>query len=88
MDNQCRMRRMIDAKEFALVELGLFLDTHPNDTNALKMRSQVQKQVEDLMCEYEKQFGPMIVTQNDVKGNCDCWCWVNNPWPWDYVKEV
>lgn len=86
VNNQIHMKRMIDAREFALTELALYLDTHPDDQKALQLRAQFQKEVADLKKKYEAHFGPLIITHSDVQG--PCWTWVNNPWPWDYQKEA
>lgn len=86
MDNQRHMRHMIDAKEFAMLELALYLDTHPDDQQALQMRRQLQAETAELRNQYEARYGRLVVTHNDVEG--PCWSWVENPWPWDYQKEA
>ena len=66
---------------FAAYDLQLFLDTHPNDSEALKMYSDVVKKAEDARADFEKRYGPLSAfsaaydTQN--------WQWNENPWPWD-----
>ena len=34
MNKKCRLKRYIDALDFAIYETILFLDTHPNDRKA------------------------------------------------------
>ena len=86
MNDQTRLKRMMDAREFAMTELALYLDTHPHDKKAMELRAVMQKEAEKLKQEYECRYGSLIVTHRDVSG--DCWCWVDNPWPWDYQREA
>ena len=79
------LRKCIAAYDFSLYELGLYLDTHPDDTKAMQALEQYRRRREERVQEYERCFGPYIVTQNDVAGSR--WSWVDDPWPWDNVKE-
>ena len=85
MDKRTLCQRRISAVDFSLYELTLYLDTHPDDQNALRMREVYQNKRRELIAEYESLFGPYVVTTDDVRGNC--WTWVDNPWPWDDGKE-
>ena len=82
MNDRSRMLRRIDAVDFAIDEMTLYLDTHPSDSRALKTLEQYRKRRAELIGEYESRFGPYILTSNDVTGSR--WSWVDNPWPWDY----
>ncbi len=84
MNEKMRWLRKIHAYDFALVELQLYLDTHPDDMDALKARKMYTARRKQMVTEYETRFGKYIVTADDV-GN-DYWDWVKDPWPWDYVK--
>ena len=75
------MRCRIYAYDFSILELGLYLDTHCGDTQALEQRQEYLAKREALIAEYECKFGPYIVNSNQVTG--DRWSWVDNPWPWD-----
>lgn len=44
---------------FAINELGLYLDTHRDDTEALQMYRAYQKMYEEGKARYEKEYGPM-----------------------------
>ena len=85
MDNNMMMRRRISAYDFTIWELGIYLDTHPQDTRALNRRKQAQAERARLVAEYTSQFGEYITNSNDVTG--DRWSWIDNPWPWDYVSD-
>ena len=85
MDNGKMMRRKIEAYDFSIWELGLYMDTHPWDTQALQRSQEYQLEREQLVAEYEAKCGPYIINSNQVAG--DQWTWIHNPWPWEYSKE-
>lgn len=84
MDKKTALRRRISAYAFAVWELEVFLDTHPDNQRAMETRKAYREMLAQLKAEYEQQFGPYIVTSDDVEG--DRWTWVDNPWPWDLQK--
>lgn len=72
----------IHAYDFALIEINLYLDTHPCDQEALEKLACLRRERNERVAQYEQQYGPLIVTAADATGD-GCWAWVNNPWPWD-----
>ncbi len=85
MDDKGTLKRRIYALQFALLELALYLDTHPCDEEALKLRTMWMKELDGLKADYCARFGQLVLTQKDVPA--DNWCWINDPWPWDFQKE-
>lgn len=84
-NNNCQrdMRRqeMIDqikSLDFTIIELGLYLDTHPDDQRALCMHREYCKQVKDLKDKYQKMYGPLTIFYP-----CNKWRWLEEPWPWE-----
>lgn len=76
-----RRQEMIDqikSLDFAIIELGLYLDTHPDDQRALCMHREYCKQAKDLKDKYQKMYGPLTIF-------CPCnkWRWLEQPWPWE-----
>lgn len=69
------------ALHFAIVELGLYLDTHRNDREAFALFTNYVKLYEDGKRRYEKQYGPLH--QMAVAG-MDNYDWLKEPWPWEY----
>lgn len=67
----------IDAVQFAMWELHLYMDTHPEDLAALSLYKKYEEKNEKLVAEYEEQFGPLF--SNTDPGAM----WLKNPWPWD-----
>lgn len=87
MTEKEHMRRRVMAMDFAVYEVELYLDTHPEDMRAMEARKQYKLRRAELAAEYEKKYGPYAVTANDVV-TTNRWTWVDNPWPWDYVPEM
>ncbi len=85
MDNRAALVRRIHALDFALLELNLFLDTHPDCEEALYKRREYQAERMALIEAYESQYGPYVVTAKQVQG--EHWSWVDGPWPWEYGRE-
>lgn len=84
MDDKKKLLARISACRFAQVELMLFLDTHPDCSEAMKALNMHRENAMKLKEEYESRFGPL----SNPKGNCEHWEWVDDPWPWDYVPEA
>ncbi len=80
----CGLRRRIAAYDFALVEMKLYLDTHPCDKEALDLMYAYRRKRAELVEMYECHFGPYENTADEVK-NPDHWSWVDSPWPWEYA---
>lgn len=71
----------LQAVNFAVNELGLYLDTHKDDEEALELfRKYVQMYHQGLM-QYEKLYGPLTRKQAGISGKYD---WLSSPWPWEY----
>ena len=72
------MINKIKSLDFAIIELGLYLDTHPEDQRALCMHKEYSKQVKDLKDKYQKMYGPLTIFYP-----CNKWRWLEEPWPWE-----
>lgn len=81
MTERERLLRRIASYDFAVVELHIYLDTHPNDQSAKAKLDEYLAKSETLRDEYTKNFGPLRA--NDVNS----WGWISNPWPWDNTEE-
>lgn len=69
--------------KFALIELNLYLDTHPNDTEMINLYNQYLD-IEKKMCDkYESMYGPLTLDSNYLDKNN--WVWKNSPWPWEVI---
>lgn len=79
------LMRQLSSAQFALVELNLFLDTHPDSAEALKMFKAYKEKFSALLKEYEKRFGPITAA---AAMDSSMWDWINGPWPWESNKEM
>lgn len=65
--------------DFALNDLNLFLDLHPDDQEVYELFRQYVAAYENAKDEYEKAYGPLMLTST----NYTSYAWSKNPWPWD-----
>lgn len=73
----------LQALEFVLVELGLYLDTHKDDQEAFQLFQQYAALEKEGRARYEALYGP--ITQ-PAAADGKCYAWVCDPWPWN-VRE-
>lgn len=66
---------------FMLVELNLYLDTHPNDKKAISLYNEYVAKQNELREEYVNKFGPILNFGNQTVD--ENFSWVNSPWPWE-----
>ena len=69
---------------FVITELGLYLDTHPDDTEAFELYKEYVALERDGRKRYEATYGP--VTQS-ATADAGSYLWLNNPWPWEMPKK-
>ena len=81
MNQQAEMLTYIDALCFACVDLSLYLDTHPNDKQAIETFNKYRSEKETLVKRYESQFGPLTLDSESL--NSYPWSWNDRPWPWE-----
>jgi len=74
----------LQALEFVLLELGLYLDTHQGDSEAFALFQQYAALEKAGREKYESMFGPL--TMSAVAGAKNWGCWIHDPWPWDYPE--
>lgn len=86
MNNQKPSRQQllntINEVSFAVNDIQLYLDTHPNDANALAFyRTKIRIRKEALQ-EYARLYGPLTIDTADDTAS-QSWEWVMQPWPWE-----
>lgn len=70
----------IQKYSFAIKELNLYLDTHPDCRRALALFNKYNALLKDAESEYTSRFGPITPVQtNDTQH----WSWIDEPWPWE-----
>lgn len=71
--------------DFAIVEMTLYLDTHPCDREALELFGVYRAKRNMLVESYERQFGKWAITADTTPADTGRWAWVDDPWPWECV---
>ena len=63
---------------FAINDLALYLDTHPNDSSAIRLHSEYSQKQITLTEEYQRLYGPLTINFTS-----NTWDWIDEPWPWE-----
>ena len=77
-NNKEKLLHEIMSLNFAINDLTLYLDTHPNDTKAICLHNEYVQKVSILKEDYEKLYGPLTI--NFISNT---WDWIDEPWPWE-----
>ncbi len=72
----------IDCTTFAVIDCGLYLDTHPTDKRALEYFKYQCECRNEAVAEYAKRFGPLTLDLVNMSDE-DYWNWIDQPWPWE-----
>lgn len=67
------------ALDFAIQELGLYLDTHTEDAEALQLFRSYVELAEEGRRAYVAAYGPLCRTD----GTNGAYRWPDDPWPWE-----
>ena len=77
------MLMQLQELNFAMIDLGLYLDLHDNDRSAINLFNEYQKKEKELCKMFENKYGPLTFDSKEV-GNT--WTWDNGPWPWEVQR--
>ncbi len=72
--------------DFILVELNEYLDTHPDDLEAIRCFEKHRAMRETAAEAYTRRYGPITI-HDPAATQGNQWRWVEGPWPWDMEKE-
>lgn len=70
----------VNSLSLAALETALFLDTHPDNSDAMESYRRYNSMSNQAKAEYSKSFGPLTLAH---AGENKYWEWVNQPWPWE-----
>ena len=70
---------------FAIQELALYLDTHPDDQEALELYRAYQKMYHKGEMEYTEMCRPLT---HNMPTDAKKYTWLNDPWPWEYSGNM
>ncbi len=74
------LKTQLQALDFVLAELGLYLDTHPDDSEAAEMYEKYAQIAKEARAAYEAQCGPLLQRDSAEDGG---YHWLHDPWPWE-----
>ena len=77
-DKNTALKKLM-AADFKAYELQLFLDTHPNDSEAMAAYTEAVKNAKTVRTEYENNFAP--INAASAAGKLP-WQWIASPWSW------
>lgn len=74
----------LQALEFVVLELNIYLDTHKDDTEAFNLFKQFSAMEKAAKAAYESKYGPIT---KEAAAAGDCYKWLCDPWPWNYAQN-
>lgn len=80
MNQREQMLKDIGIVDFTVVELSLYLDTHPRDRKAMEYFNHYSRIKNQLVREFSKTYYPLTLSYAD--SNTD-WRWGAAPLPWE-----
>ncbi len=83
MNERETLLRRISVLDFAIVELNLYMDTHPYDTEVNEKLNSYKCKSKALKEEFAKKFGPLSPSSKEKNQ----WGWISDPWPWNTDSE-
>lgn len=82
-NDSCDRKQLLNsirAYSFAIIDVGLYLDTNPECELALEYYNTYRDLYSEAVEVYENNFGPLSIYGNQ---NDDRWEWTCAPWPWE-----
>ena len=71
-----QLLRKVSEAMFYMTDLNLYLDTHPDDTKALRMYEEAAANAKACFDAFEKRCYPLVAASSD-----DDWEWLVGVWP-------
>lgn len=81
MNEKAALLRRIAENKFALVDIHLFKDTHPQDRALDEPAREAFSTANELTKRYEEQYGPLTFAAGSTEQ------WLMTPWPWELEME-
>jgi len=81
--NQAKRKELfswINKVSFMAYDMALYLDTHPDDQQALAFFQKYEQMRRQALASYAAQFGPLTL---DSVNNEEHWHWATQPQPWE-----
>lgn len=78
--DKCVLMKNIYELGFILTETNLYLDTHPDDNEAIEYYARIKDKYCECMTKYSEYYGPLDKLH---MSNDNYWMWVATPMPWE-----
>ena len=79
--NREMLLSQLTALDFMAVDLGLYLNTHPEDSAAIAEYNKIIKAADMLRAKYQQNLGPLCSFRSYARDKNN-WQWINCPGPW------
>jgi spore coat protein JB len=79
MTSRDELLERITALDFFIIDIALYLNTHPTDTRAITLYNNSVAQVNLLREEYTRLYGMLLANHTMSRVP---WQWIDDPWPW------
>lgn len=80
MEREMMLQKLMEL-DFLAVDLGLYLNTHPTETEAINAYNQTIEAADNLRMKFEAAYGPLCSFRS-YAADTENWQWKNDPWPW------
>ncbi|MDD3369497.1 MAG: spore coat protein CotJB [Lachnospiraceae bacterium] len=80
---QRKLLHDISVLDFVVVEMTLFLDTHPDNKEAMDYISQYIRMKNRASHEYALKYEPLTIDEAAYSVQARDWCWNDGPMPWE-----
>lgn len=78
--NQAQLLQWLNEVSFVVTDVALYLDTHPEDEEAMNYFNHFVEMRRKALQAYENQYGPLTIDTATPSGT---WCWATQKWPWE-----
>lgn len=85
--NRDELLKKLSELDFIAVDLALFLNTHPENSEAIQAYNQVITAADAVRMKYEEAYGPLCSFRS-YAANTNHWEWNNDPWPWQANANI
>lgn len=75
---QEELMNRVQSLAFAINDLTLYLDTHPNCEKAINLHNNYANEYRKCYDAYERKYGPL-----SIYCPCEKFRWGDKPWPWE-----
>ena len=80
MPSRKELLHLINVASFAVDDVKLFLDTHPENKEALAYFQQYNSIRTQALKDFARLYGPL--TLDSITTCSDYWKWIEEPYPW------